>query len=343
MSDTPGWNAPDPGQQQAPPNMPPAQQGWGAPQPPPAWSAPKPGVIPLRPLGLGEILDGAISTMRRHPRVMLGVAAIVSIIPALGMLPFTVWTIEDMGRLQTELMTGTEPTSEDIAAVMIPGVTSIGIAVVIGILARTFLAGFLTSVVGKAVIGKPAGFREVWVDIKPSLLRLLGLSFVIPLAAAAYVLIAFLLTAVAPPLGILVFIAGIPLGFWLAVLFSLATPALVLEQGRVIQSLRRSFELVRGSWWRVFGIILLAGIIVGIIALIISLPFELAGGGFNITGEAIEVTTTYLVLISIGTIIASTITEPFLASVISLLYIDQRMRREGLDIELARAASTTQQ
>ncbi|MGZ4595519.1 MAG: hypothetical protein ACXV3V_01220, partial [Actinomycetes bacterium] len=58
-----------PGQPPVAPPAAPGTQGWGAPPPPgwgaqPAWSPPKPGVIPLRPLGAMEILDGAVSTVR---------------------------------------------------------------------------------------------------------------------------------------------------------------------------------------------------------------------------------------------------------------------------------------
>src|SRR5437588_7746932 len=79
----PGWSA------QQPPAAPPSgwgqagfaqppgwgQAGWGQPRPPEV----KPGVVPLRPLGVGEILDGAISCMRSYPRPMLGLSAIVAV------------------------------------------------------------------------------------------------------------------------------------------------------------------------------------------------------------------------------------------------------------------------
>src|SRR5262249_42454025 len=39
--------------------------------------APKPGVIPLRPLGVGELLDGAFTSIRRNPRATLGIAALL--------------------------------------------------------------------------------------------------------------------------------------------------------------------------------------------------------------------------------------------------------------------------
>ena len=63
-----GGYPPPGGQQGAPPSYP----RWQS-QP----QAPKPGVIPLRPLGVGEILDGAFTSIRRNPRATLGIAALL--------------------------------------------------------------------------------------------------------------------------------------------------------------------------------------------------------------------------------------------------------------------------
>ncbi|MBO7941512.1 hypothetical protein JTP77_037285, partial [Streptomyces sp. S9] len=49
--------------------------GWGGPPP-----AVKPGVIPLRPLGVGEMLDGAVSTMRTYWRTVLGISLAIAIV-----------------------------------------------------------------------------------------------------------------------------------------------------------------------------------------------------------------------------------------------------------------------
>ena len=62
------------------------QQGYGQ-APPGQWprygeAAPKPGVIPLRPLGVGEVLDGAFASIRRNPKAVLGLAAVVMTISA---------------------------------------------------------------------------------------------------------------------------------------------------------------------------------------------------------------------------------------------------------------------
>ena len=53
-------------------------------QPPYGWRPDvKPGVVPLRPLGLGELLDGAVGVLRRYPRPALGLAALIAVITTL--------------------------------------------------------------------------------------------------------------------------------------------------------------------------------------------------------------------------------------------------------------------
>jgi hypothetical protein len=321
MTDGPNWTSPDPqpGPSSGPPVLPP---GWVAPP-----STPKPGVIPLRPLGLGEILDGSISTMRIHPKLTLGIAAIVVTVSQLLILAATYWLLDDIAKAAT-IDERTPPA--EIIALLGKSLFVLGITVVITLLARVFLAGFLTIVVGKAVLGQPISFAEEWSLVRPRLGALLGLTLIIPAIACGGATIAVLLTALVPPVGILMLIVMVPIGVWLLILFSLATPALMLEHATVGRSFGRSRRLVRGSWWRIFGITMLATLLGVVVAVIINVPFAL------ITGD--EITLTAVTLSTIGGIIAGTLTEPFNVGVNVLLYTDQRMRREGMDIELARAA-----
>lgn len=295
----------------------------------------KPGVIPLRPLGLGEILDGAISTMRAHPRPMLGVSAIVVTISQLITLAATYPLLDDINRVLDPNASPDEVFDFLGTSLAVNGVTA-----AILLLARVFLSGFLTIVVGKAVLGQPIGFAEVWSRVRPRLGALLGMTLLYFAVAIGAALVIGFLVIIAPPFGVFVLLAAIPVAIWLFVLFSLATPALLLEDAPIRRAFGRSRALVRGSWWRIFGITLLSGIIAGVVALVITAPFEYFGGGFDqvLTTEPVAPTGTYLLLVTIGGIVASTITEPFAAGVTVLLYTDQRMRREGMDIELARAA-----
>ena len=72
------WIGRCPATRSSPPRLGPTAPmgGWG---PPPA--APKPGVIPLRPLGIPELLDGAITAVRRYPKAIL----VPSFVVALGL------------------------------------------------------------------------------------------------------------------------------------------------------------------------------------------------------------------------------------------------------------------
>jgi hypothetical protein len=92
---------------------------------------------------------------------------------------------------------------------------------------------------------------------------------------------------------------------------------------------------VTRSFWRVFGITLLAGIIVAIAGGILQLPFTFFGA---LSGSGIVAT----VILVIGTIAAGTVTRPITAGVTVLLYVDMRMRKEGLDLALRTASGTGQ-
>lgn len=310
--------------------MPPMQ-----PMPPSSWAAPKPGVIPLRPLGVGDILGGAIATMRTRPALTLGVTAIVVIAVQLLILAVTYPLLADLD--QTVL---TDPSAQPAEVLRYSGMTLLVslIGLVLALVSRVFLSGFLTVVVGTAVLGQRPGFGEVMARVRRRLLPLLGLTLVFPAVLVAAVAIVTALMLAGPVLGVPVLLGLVVVGIWLWTLFSLATPALVLESIGVGRAFGRSRELVTGSWWRIFGITLLAAVIAGAVAFVIALPFESLGGGFSVEST---LATKYLVLSTIGAVIAGTITEPFAAAVIALVYTDQRMRRERLDIELATAAAET--
>jgi hypothetical protein len=137
---------------------------------------------------------------------------------------------------------------------------------------------------------------------------------------------------------VLVFVGYI----WVAVLLSLAAPVFILEKTTVSEAMSRSYDLVRGSWWRTFGIGFLGYLVGGIIGGLIQLPFTLAAGYSNnfLSTDTSEqgITAGNEVLLAIGRIVGGTISTPIIAGTIALIYVDRRIRREGLDIALAQAA-----
>jgi hypothetical protein len=334
-----------PGQQAGPgqygPPMP------AAPPPPGAGFGPgygKPGVIPLRPLTLGEILDGAITTMRRNAALMFGAAAVIALVNVALEYLLSLATLGDLRQL-ADLSQNRALDPQEQLQQLAPLATKTALlgaaSLLITVLTTTFLTGFVTVVVGKAVLGRPITFAEAFAEAREILLRLIGLTLLYTLLVAIAPIAGGALMVLAGPVGILFFLTALVLAVWLYVRFSLSSASLVLEKGKVVASLNRSKLLVSGSWWRVFGVLLLAGLITVMISWLISLPFGVAGGMSGVlTGSPTVPTAGDLLLQEVGGLIATTITAPFVASVTALLYIDQRMRKEGMDIQLARAAGS---
>ncbi|MGP3970761.1 DUF7544 domain-containing protein [Streptomyces sp. 6N223] len=344
----PGWGGQQPGGWGAQP----PQQGWGGPQPtgwggwhPQALTA-KPGVIPLRPLGVGEILDGAVSTARAHWRTVLAIALGIAIVTQLiSTIATRVWLSDSSGLEALE--NNPEPTEEELRAALGDLFAFFSVAGVVTLLGTVLATAMLTIVVSRAVLGRSVTMAEAWQDSRSRLLRLLALVVLVTLAAVIAVGLPTLLAALTGsfPLAVLAVLGGVVLAVWLWVRLSLAAPALMLERQGINAAMRRSWKLVRGAWWRIFGILLLIQVLVTIVAGIIEFPVSIlagivAGQGADsfFEGSFSELSWTYLAISGVGAVISSTITLPISAGVTALLYIDQRIRREALDLELARAA-----
>ncbi|MFJ8211782.1 hypothetical protein [Streptomyces sp. NPDC096033] len=310
--------------------------GWGGPPP-----AAKPGVIPLRPLGLGEILDGAVATLRGHWRSVLSVSLVVAALSEIALLAVQRLTMDSL------TVPDTQPTTPAQAVRALGDAGFLyGAQYYLEVLGLILVTALLAPTVSRAVLGQPSTLGGTLKAVRPLAPRLLGLTGLLLLGSLAAGLLPALpgillgsaaLTALGIPIG-LVLLA------WFYVTFALAPPALMLERGTPAAALRRSAKLVRGSWWRVFGISLLTWIIRTITSTVIVMPFAaiamvLAPGGLSgfLDGSA-ALSWTVLVITGIGAIVGATVTTPMQTGVTTLLYIDQRIRREALDLELARAA-----
>jgi hypothetical protein len=105
-----------------------------------------------------------------------------------------------------------------------------------------------------------------------------------------------------------------------------------------VRALARSWRLVRGSWWRVLGITLLAGLIVAITGAILQLPFSIPAGLITShAGTPLHPPLLAVIIGTVGMIVARTVTGALQAGVYVLLYVDLRMRKEGLDMALRTA------
>jgi hypothetical protein len=301
---------------------------------------------------VGEILDGAMSTMRTYWRTVLGISLTVAVITRTVTVLFQGLVLNNLA--STDALQDPNATGREMAHAIGDTFASTIVVALITMIGTVIATALLTTVTSRAVLGKPVTAGEAWRDARPQLLRLFGPIILLILIAigvllagtSAGLIVAF--TSSGPAGAVLAVVGGLAaiiVTMWLMIRFSLASPALMLEKQGIRKSLSRSVKLVRGSWWRVFGIQFLAAIIADIMASIIAIPFTIGAmalDGNGITGFLTSTSThvgwTFLVVSGIGAVIGSMITFPITAGVVVLLYVDQRIRREALDLELARAA-----
>ncbi|MFJ7497927.1 glycerophosphoryl diester phosphodiesterase membrane domain-containing protein [Streptomyces sp. NPDC097727] len=334
------------------PGAPPPAPGWGGGSQGPGWRQPpvaaKPGVIPLRPLGVGEILDGAVSTMRAHWRTVLGITLTVSVITQIAIILVQRYLLPEPAVIDPNA-TGSEALRQSADSAQSALVNSVP-SLLITMIATLITTSVLTVVISRSVLGRPVTLSDAWAEARPRLAQLLGLTLLLALISAAIMTVGLLpgmLVGSAAGAGLVVIglMAAFVVVIWLMVRFCLASPALMLERQSITTSMRRSAKLVRGAWWRTFGVLALTGLLTLIVSVIIAIPFGVIamavdGGGVGsfLTDGSTDFGWPFLIVSGIGQVITTTITYPLSAGVMALLYIDQRIRREALDLELARAA-----
>jgi Membrane domain of glycerophosphoryl diester phosphodiesterase len=346
-----------PGGQPGQPGLPPyPHPGYGYGQPGPGgWQAvPAPGGVPLRPLALGDILNGTVTLARRNPAATFGLAAIFATIS--GVISTIVQGIYQnrLATDETSFKNETSLTSQQLGhlfgSLLGALVPILLVTIVLTLVLNAALTGMLSAVIGRGVLGRTTGWGGAWqagrigAVLGATLLLLgLGIGVLVPLVVVVFVLALLHLTPVAILLGVLGFIGAVIFELLLWVRLSVTLPAVVLERVSPVDAIKRSWQLTHGSFWRLFGILFLTGLIVTVATYVFTIPFQLLGsavGGGSATtfGTAVTTSVTALIIGAIGSILAATVTRPISAGVNVLLYLDLRMRREGLDLTLREAA-----
>ncbi|MCX4744845.1 hypothetical protein OG455_04800 [Kitasatospora sp. NBC_01287] len=350
------------------PPPPPFQGGW-----PPPWATwgftpppPKPGVIPLAPLGLGEVLNGVLTTLRRYVKALvlplLGVALVATLLLA-------VYGV--VGYLATEhVFQGLQDQPD--GQLTDSQATAVGVLVVIG-LPLLLLCYLLFSLVAStsgaavlrhAVLGRPVTAGQLWSQTRPFLWRVLGVQLLLGLGGLGAVLVALLPAALAglatgsgAVFGVLAaLLVPVALGCscYVGIRLTLLIPVLVLEDRRPIAAIRRAWALNRGAWWRSLGIPLVMRALGSFAVQAICVPASMLGSmALAVSGSTAQmdqygdqatgapsafgvVVFIAVMLLALG--VATLLLAPVGPLTDGLLYIDRRIRREGLADTLAEAA-----
>ncbi|WP_341577897.1 hypothetical protein [Microbacterium schleiferi] len=317
----------------------------------PSWTpAPRPGIIPLQPLTFGTILGRSFSALRHNPKVLLGFAMVVQTIAYLVVtIAISAVAFATFSRLDT-VPAGTD----EWDAVLTGSITLTALSgLVLGLLAGAvgvLVQAVVISDVLYAAVAEKMTLRMLWQRVRPVAWRLIGYTILLSLAIGVIVIIvggliavlAVSVPAAAVILGILVILAAIPLSLWLSVKLLLVPAVLIVEHTSLGAALGRSWRLSRGRFWVILGIIVLVSLVFGAVAQVVSIPFSFLASALTTviapTGDesaaAIIGIVATLGLTQIVTLLIQSVAVIVQSTAAGLVYIDCRMRHEGLDLDL---------
>lgn len=351
MSDEQDWKPPVP--VQPPPAYGPPSPN---PQPPPAgsWTAPpKPGLIPLRPLTLGTILGASFQVLRRNPRPTFGFAFVIQ--SAILLLTLLITGAVTFAALSRVFTASTEDTTEITAGGVAAIVLSTLIPAALSVIAFALVQGVLMLEIQRATLGEKLKLKQLWRRARGRVGALIGwvllLTVALIVALAVLALLVVLLTmlgavgvALAVVVGIFGGLALVALGAWVGTKLSLVPSVLMGERVSLRESVARSWKLTDGYFWRTFGIQLLVSAILGVAMQVITVPIQLLAPMAvflidpNGTGNpvAVIVMVAIYLLSMLVVLVMSSVALVVQSATTGLIYVDLRMRKEGLDLDLAR-------
>ena len=367
------WGAPE---QPAQPQQ--AQQPWGAPQQPAqpqqqwgaapqpdaawqgtqtqggtAWTVAQPGIIPLRPLTVGELFNGAFQAVRVNPQTMFGFAFAIMAVVGLVQAFFASSSTSSLTRA---LSSGdTEDLVYSLSSSMGSFVTS-GLTM----LATAFLSGMLALTVWDAVLGRKSSPADAWHRFSPRFVPvllatlLIGIiEFVVIVLVLLVFMIPFFLVVVnaasarsydsasasiggALSIIFLMIVALIVVACFFTVKFAFTSSAVVLEGLGPVDAIKRSWSLSKGSFWRILGRILLIGVVIGLISSVLG---GIVGAILGVGAAAADSVGMLVAFSAFVSALLSAVVIPVQSSFYTLMYLDERMRKENLAPMIAQEAS----
>ena len=260
----------------------------------------------LRPLGIGEIIDVAIKIYRARFAVLVKTVAVV-----LG----PVFAISALIRISfpagDELLEETQPgaTPEFDVDRLWPFIAGTVLIVILSYVASQVATGACFKAISGAYLDEDADWRDSLRFARSKLGSLLWLSF---------------LTTVCVIAGFLLCILP---GVYLWIAWTVAAPVLLLEDVRGWKAMKRSRQLVKGRFWPTVAVVLLVTILTGIVQAVL---IGVLAGVVSVSGNEVALA----LADALGQTASGVLTTPLSAAVLTVLYFDLRVRKEGFDLEL---------
>jgi hypothetical protein len=307
--------------------------------------------LPLAPLGAGDLIDRAIRLYRRHLLTLMRIAAPPVIITAIG---WVLWTIA-----WRKLFT----TGNNTALGLYVLVLLLSALLVVGghVFTLLVMGGAARNLVTHLLWNEPVSVRTTYAAVKSRFWALLGATVIVAIWGGMSLFVAFLgwysvvivvtigavvLAQVTFPMlsafvGIIGFIAASVVALWLF-FFMIGrvayVPQTMLVEGKgVFDSLGRSFSLARGNVRRLMAMTLFIVFATNSALMILVVPLGWYGflNGIDPSPwNASSWPAWYAVGYSVMEPLSSILLTPIWMLGLSLLYLDERVRHEGYDIEL---------
>jgi hypothetical protein len=246
----------------------------------------------LRARGVGEILVDAFEIYRRHWQNLIGIVAVV-VVPLTILQVVLVDAFVDDVQVE-ELADGTVQVTGDVGSAVAGGI----VFAVVFTLAFMVLTGAMTRAAAGTFLARDLTIAE---------------TYRYGFARLGSILLVAVLTVLAVIGGFILLI--IP-GFIVLTRLWVSTAAVVIEDRRGREALKRSWNLVTGYSWPVFGAIIVSGLLTGLFSGLLTAVFP-----DNLVGQAI------------GQTIATILTTPYSVLVGILIYFSLRVRKEGYGVE----------
>lgn len=272
----------------------------------------------LRPMSTSELLDRAFHLYRNNFALFAGIATLA---PALA---FAV----KMLALAAGWPFGNVPLKSATAGEIIFMLLYAAVLLLIYLVATQLSYGATVYAVSKVHLGQSTSIREAYKGIRPFGGRLVG----IPMLIGLRLLGIGILVGIAMIIPFLNFIL-LPFGVWWGVYVytrcSLAAAACVLEGSSAGDSIHRSQCLADKAAWRIFLALLLTGILGAVLSYALKAPAEiLTRLHFDPAGATPTLSR------ELGDSVGETLAAPIGAIALTLVYYDQRIRKEAFDLEV---------
>ncbi|HMA35630.1 MAG TPA: hypothetical protein VKY74_14285 [Chloroflexia bacterium] len=274
-------------------------------------------LVRLRPRDVGAILDQAVVLYRRNFFTYVGIVALMQV-PVTLLLTLGNIFLLDPANLRTPQPPrfGADPNAyaqyDAASAAWFSDLISRSLLLFalsgVGVILLNLATGALARAIADGYMGRPLSVLGAYRAVLPRFWSLTGL----------IVLLGFSLMLFVVP----------PLFFWIFISWSFASQAVVLEGRGVASALQRSWDLVRGDWWRVFGTYLL----LFLVRTIITLPASVASVALSLVGASWVVQN---IGAEFASLVLAVISTPIQLTAMTLLYFDLRVRKEGYDLNLA--------